>query len=83
MKIQNKTFPEGELVIYTSYIRSEHAGAGGCFQIVDICIEGDIDKSILNDVNIDQGTHYQSINQVLKDLKISSDSINFREEIGD
>lgn len=80
LKIQGKDFSEGELVIYTNYERSEHAGAGGCFQIVDIYIEADKDESILTDLDIDQGRHYHNIDEVLQDLQVSRGLINFREE---
>lgn len=81
MIIQNKMFPDGELVIYTDYKRSTHAGADGCFQISDICIEDYSDGSILRDINIDQGVHYHSIKEVLKDLSLPIDFTNYREEI--
>ncbi len=81
MIIQNKMFPDGELVIYTDYKRSTHAGADGCFQISDICIEDYSDRSILKDLNIDQGVHYHSIKEVLQDLSLPLDFTNYREEI--
>lgn len=82
MIIQNKLFSDGVLVIYTDYKRSTHAGADGCFQISNICIENDDnDISILNDISIDQGVHYYKIADVLQDLSLPLDFKNYREEI--
>ena len=81
MIIQNKTFPDGELVIYTDYKRSTHAGADGCFQISDIRLEGYSDRSILKELNIDQGIHYHNIKQVLQDLLLPINFKDYREEI--
>ena len=79
MVIQNKIFPDGELVIYVDYSVSERAGAGGCFQIFDICIDENI--SILSDLKIDIGFHYNHINDVLQDLEIIPGTVNVRQEI--
>lgn len=81
MRIQNKTFPDGELVIYTDYKRSAHAGAEGCFQIQDIFLENESDRSILQEINIDQGRHYHHIKEVLQDLLLPIDFKDYREEI--
>lgn len=81
MIIQNKEFPNGKLVIYTDYKRSTHAGADGCFQVVDICIEGYSEISILKDVTIDQGVHYFNLTEVLQDLSLPLDFSDYREEI--
>ena len=78
VKIQNKIFLDGELIIYTDYKRSEHAGAGGYFQVVDICIDS---KSILKDLDIDQGTHYYDMKNVLQDLLLPSDFDAYREKV--
>lgn len=80
MKIQQKEFEDGELVIYVDYSRSDHAGAGGCFQIVNIEIEREDNVSILDDINIDPGVHYHDIKDVLKDLELDSMKVDFRVE---
>lgn len=81
MKIQGKEFKDGILVIETDYSRSSHAGAGGCFQVVNIWIEGDSDASIIDEIQIDQGQLYFSLNDVLEDLGVNPDDTNYREEI--
>lgn len=81
MIIQNKTFPDGQLIFYNDYKRSTHAGANGCFQISDICLEGYTDESILKELNIDQGVHYHDMKEVFKDLMLPSNFNNYREEI--
>ena len=81
MVIQNKTFPDGELIIYTDYSRSTHAGADGYFQVVDICISNDSEDSILDELNVDQGVHYQCIEALLKDLLVSPNFVNYKEVI--
>lgn len=81
MVIQGKVFKEGELIIYTDYKRSAHAGAAGCFQVIDVCIDGDTETSILQDIDIDQGKHYFEISEVLNDLEIDLIYIDFREEV--
>lgn len=80
MIIQKKVFPDGELVIYKDYESSEHAGAGGCFQIGDIAIEGEKDESILDKVAIDHGKHYHDIDEVLRDLGLDSADVHCRGE---
>lgn len=82
MIIQNKNFPDGELVINTDYSHSSHAGADGCFQIVNISINinGDTDESIIDQLQIDYGKHYFSILDVLKDLDVNPKEITYREE---
>lgn len=81
MNIQFKEFEDGVLVIRINYSRSEHAGAGGCFQIVDVSIEGETDKSITKSLDIDYGIHYSDINDFLNDLKIKPETIDYRIEI--
>ena len=76
IKIQGLNFEDGELTIFADYKRSEQAGAGGCFQIVDIYLNN---KSILNKLNIDQGRHYFTLDEVAKDLKVNSNEINIIE----
>ncbi len=80
MIIQGKNFPDGTLVIYTNYSISSHAGADGCFQIVDICIENHEEKSILKKLKINFGKHYFNIKDVLNDLNVDIKIINYREE---
>lgn len=80
MIIQNQEFMDGELVIYEDYTRSEHAGAGGCFQIVNICIEGDTDLSILDKLQIDQGRHYHNVKELLDELNVDSKLISYKEK---
>ena len=76
IKIQGLNFEDGELTIFADYKRSEQAGAGGCFQIVDIYLNN---KSILNKLNIDQGRHYFTLDEVAKELKVNSNEINIIE----
>lgn len=73
MKIQGIDFENGKLEIYPDYSRSHHAGADGCFQIVDIFLDN---NSILSKLNIDQGRHYFDLNEVAKDLEINPDKVN-------
>lgn len=68
MKIQRKDFCDGELVVYADYSRSEHAGAGGLFQIADVRLNG---RSILNKLKIDQGRHYFECSEVAEDLRVN------------
>lgn len=72
MKIQGMDFCDGELVVYADYIRSEHAGAGGLFQIADVRLNG---KSILNKLKIDQGRHYFERSEVAEDLQVNIDKL--------
>lgn len=81
MKIQNKTFPDGELVIYMDYKCSADAGAEGCFQIQNICLENEFDTSIIQEISVDQGKHYHNIKEVLQDLLLPIDFKDYREEI--
>lgn len=76
MKIQGIDFEDGKLVIYTDYSRSNHAGAGGSFQIVDIFLNN---NSILTKLDIDQGRHYFNLNEVAEDLEISPNKVNITE----
>lgn len=76
MKIQGLDFENGELVIFADYIRSEHAGAGGCFQVVDIRLN---ENSLLGKLNVDQGHHYFSKNEIAKDLQVESNEITITE----
>lgn len=76
MKIQGRDFEDGELEIYTDHSRSEHAGAGGCFQIVDILLNN---NSILAKLNIDQGRHYFNLNEVAEDLEVNPNQVNITE----
>lgn len=70
LKIQGKEFPDGELIIVADYESSEHVGADGCFQVVDIQID---EQSILQNILIDQGFHYNSKEEVLEDLQFNGD----------
>ena len=58
---------------------SEHAGAGGAFQVISL--EDDQGNDLTN--KIDQGTHYFSIDDLKKDLAdslgIDSDDIHIEE----
>ena len=76
MKIQGIDFEDGKLEIYPDYSRSQHAGADGCFQIIDIYLNN---KSILKKLNIDQGRHYFTLDEVAKDLKVNSNEIDITE----
>lgn len=76
MKIQGVDFENGELVIYVEYGSSEHAGAGGCFQVVDIRLD---ENSILEKLNIEQGYHYFNTREIANDLKVELDEINIVE----
>lgn len=80
MEIQGKEFENGELIFYVDYARSEHAGAAGCFQVVDISIEGNSETSILKDIEIDQGKHYFDINELLIDLNLDIEKTSYRVE---
>ena len=80
MVIQNKMFPDGEIVIYVDYERSEHAGADGCFQVSDISIEGDVNESIQDRIAIDQGKHHHSLDEVLSDLVVAINDVDVRVE---
>ncbi len=79
MKIQGKDFPDGELKIRPDYERSEHAGAAGCFQIADVILVYSERKSILTELNIDQGKHYYNLDEVAEDLGIDSNKLSFEE----
>ena len=68
------------LVIHADYERSEHAGAGGCFQIGDISIEGDTTESILDKVVVDQGKHYHSVDEVINELGVDVNKVDIRVE---
>ena len=85
MFIQGKEFENGVLVVTTNYSRSEHAGAGNCFQIVDISIENETgdEYSISEKLNIDHGCHYFNFKEFLCDLEIDITDVNYREEIVD
>ena len=76
IKIQEINFEDGNLTIFADYKRSEKAGAGGCFQSVDIYLNN---KCILNKLNIDQGRHYFTLDEVAKDLKVNSNEIDITE----
>ena len=76
IKIQEINLEDGILTIFADYKRSEQAGAGGCFQIVDIYLNN---QSILNKLNIDQGRHYFTLDEVAKDLKVNSNEIDIIE----
>lgn len=80
MEIQGKEFEIGHLIIYVDYARSEHAGAAGCFQVVDISIEGSSEISILKDIEIDQGKHYFDINEFFNDINLDIKKISYRIE---
>ncbi len=73
MKIKGIDFEDGELTVCADYDRSEHAGAGECFQIIDIILNGD---SILERLDIDQGYHYHNVEELAAELKINSNLIN-------
>lgn len=77
MNIQGKEFEDGVLVIRINYSRSEHAGVGGCFQIVDVYIEGETDESIAKSLDIDYGIHYSDIIDFLHDLNIDPKTIDY------
>ena len=76
MKIQGMDFKNGELVIYADYGRSAHAGAGGCFQVVDIRLDK---NSLLGKLNIEQGHHYFNKSEIARDLKVELNEINIIE----
>ena len=76
IKIQEINFEDGNLTIFADYKRSEKAGAGGCFQIVEIYLNNKIN---LNKLNIDQGRHYFTLDEVAKDLKVNSNEIDITE----
>lgn len=83
MFIQGKEFSDGIICVVVDYSRSEHAGAGGCFQVCDICIEdtNGNEKSILKAVLIDQGKHYLKLEEVIKDLGLNPKFVDYKEEI--
>ena len=76
MEIQGMDFENGELVIYADYSRSAHAGAEGCFQVVDIRLN---ENSLLGKLNIDQGHHYFNKSEIAKDLNVELNEINIIE----
>ena len=80
MKIQGKEFENGKLIFCLDYARSEHTGAAGCFQVVDISIEGSSETSILKDIEIDQGKHYFDINELVNDLNLDIPKVSYRVE---
>lgn len=80
MEIQGKEFGICELIFYVDYARSEHAGAAGSFQVVDISIEGNSETSILKYIEIDSGKHYFDINELFNDLNLDSKKASYRVE---
>ena len=80
MEIQGKEFENGELIFYVDYARSEHVGAAGSFQIVDISIDGSSETSILKDIEIDQGKHYFDIHELFNDLNLDIQKASYRVE---
>lgn len=81
MIIQEKEFDDGVLAVRVDYGRSEHAGASGCFQIVDVYIDGVSDDSITDKLDIDFGKHYLDISDFLRDLGVNPTAINYRVEV--
>ena len=80
MIIQGKEFEEGQLIVYVDSRHSNSAGAGGCFQISDITIDGEDEESILDQLKIDMGFHYLCEKDVLDDLDCDPDAIDYRFE---
>lgn len=81
MIIQGKNFSDGIILIQTDYSVSERAGAEGCFQICDIFIQDEYgnEQSIIKDIKIDQGFHYQKVEDVVKDMGLNPQKVNYQE----
>lgn len=68
------------ITIYVDYETSERAGAGGCFQVISIIQEVDgVEKDITG--SIDLGYHYQNGKDVISDLGLNPDEVDFTIEI--
>ncbi|MEW6066087.1 hypothetical protein P378_02970 [Desulforamulus profundi] len=63
--------------IYADYITSEKCGAGGCFQVISVIQEDAYgnEKELID--RIDQGIHYRTPEQVVKDLGLNPSEVDY------
>lgn len=83
MRVQGKEFKDGTIIISADYQTPDRAGAGDYFEVIDIYIEyptGGFD-SILQSLSIDQGKFYANEKEVLKDLEVDSNEVDYQLEI--
>lgn len=59
------------------YETSEHAGAGGMFQVVAI-YDGD-DNEITQSYTIDEGRHYHNLKDVIRDMGYDPSKVDYEE----
>jgi len=66
------------IMIYITCDRntSERAGAGGMFQVIKVRTDEGVD---LTD-RIDQGVHYEKLEEVIIDLGLNPNEVDFEEE---
>lgn len=67
------------ITIYVDYKTSERAGAGGCFQVISIMenIDG-VENDITGSISL--GFHYQSGKDVIVDLGLDPNKVDFEIE---
>ncbi|QTH44008.1 hypothetical protein J4772_06275 [Cohnella sp. LGH] len=57
---------------------SERAGAGGMFQVISI--KDDDDNDVTDQYNIDAGMHYSSLREVIIEMGLDPDKVDYEEE---
>ena len=82
MRIQGEEFKDGTIIINAETKNLERAGAAGYFAVVDVYIEypdGGFD-SILKKVSVVQEKFYQNAEEVLEDLGVAIDEVEYKLE---